>query len=362
LLDRFVIPFIQKKFFENMSWDVSLSLSESLILLGLILVEILLTAITNIMPVVVQNGIKILIQQLEDLVKQEIPTLDKNVFYMEMENIEMFLLLLIIFVVIVIILTPLMIAAFWFSRIVMDEVRRIEQNKEEMQRDYEKKRNLMLSDIAHDLRTPITTISGYAKALNDGMVIDQDKQREYLEAIENKSERMSDLINLLFDYIRMDSTGYSLKKEQVNLPELLRENAALLYSDLEEKQMDLEVCIPEEICMLELDSIQFSRVITNLINNAIRHNKPGTKITLEMVHEAETIRIIVSDNGTDIEDEIAEYIFDPFIVGDASRKSKGGSGLGLSIVKKIVDLHGWNVELKRNQPEYKKAFIITICL
>ncbi|MBR4026369.1 MAG: hypothetical protein IKJ01_02260 [Lachnospiraceae bacterium] len=87
---------------------------------------------------------------------------------------------------------PLVGAAFWFSKIVMDEVKRMDIQKEELRQSYEKRRNLMLSDIAHDLRTPITTILGYSKALNDGMVTSEQKQKEYLYAIEiNQKELMN---------------------------------------------------------------------------------------------------------------------------------------------------------------------------
>lgn len=275
---------------------------------------------------------------------------------------EAALLFLSIFAIIVLFVTPLAVAAFWFSKIIMNEVRRIEQNKEALRKEYEEKRNLMLSDIAHDLRTPITTIAGYAKALNDGMVTEEEKKKEYLDAIENKSERMSDLINLLFEYVKLDSTGFELNIENVDLPELLRENAALLYSDVEDKGMELEISIPEESCMVKVDSLQISRVVTNLISNAIRHNERGTTISLKMVKENETITIIVADDGTPIAKEIADHIFEPFIVGDKSRKTKGGSGLGLSIAKKIVDMHDGSLEYYQNTPEYKKAFIIKLKL
>ena len=263
-------------------------------------------------------------------------------------------------VAIILFLLPFMIAVILFSRMIMDEIQRMEQNKEELRHEYERKRNIMLSDIAHDLRTPITTISGYAKAINDGMVAEEEKKREYLDVIANKSERMSDLINLLFDYVKLDSTAYTLKMETVDLAELLRENAALLYSDVEEKKMGFEICIPEEICQVELDAVQVSRAVANLINNAITHNAPGTTIRLEMRKVMDEITIIVADNGTEIMPKIAEHIFDPFFVGDTSRKSKGGSGLGLSIAKKIVDMHGWSMELVQEYPGYQKAFIIKI--
>lgn len=255
---------------------------------------------------------------------------------------------------------PIVVAAVWFAKIVTEEVERINQLEEDMRLQYERSRNLMLSDIAHDLRTPITTIVGYSKALNDGLITSDEKRKEYLDAIENKAERMSDLITLLFEYVRLDSDNFSLKKTKVDIAELLRENAALLYADVEEKGMEFEIDIPEESYEIELDKLQFSRVITNLINNALKHNDAGTVITLKMVKTENEIQISVSDNGNMISPMIADHIFEPFVVADASRESKNGSGLGLSIAKKIVEMHGWIIELKQYYEEHEKSFVIKI--
>lgn len=261
---------------------------------------------------------------------------------------------------IVIMIIPIILASLMFSKALMDEVHRMDQEKEEMRKGYEKKRNLMLSDIAHDLRTPITTIAGYSKALNDEMVVSEEKKREYLQAIENKSARMSDLINLLFEYVRLDSTNYGLRKDEIDLPELLRTIAASLYSDVEERGMEFEISIPEEVHMVSLDRVQFSRVIVNLINNAMKHNDAGTTISLEMKQNKKGVQVVVSDNGGLIPELLVEQIFEPFAMGDTSRTAQSGSGLGLSIAKKIVEMHGWTLELKQYYEDHQKAFIIEI--
>ena len=261
---------------------------------------------------------------------------------------------------IVIMVIPIVVASLMFSKALVDEVHRMENHKEELRQAYEKKRNLMLSDIAHDLRTPITTIAGYSKALNDEMIISEEKKKEYLQAIENKSARMNDLINLLFEYVRLDSAGYGLRRDEIDLPELLRTIAASLYSDVEEKGMEFAIQIPEEVHMVNLDRVQFSRVIVNLINNAIKHNEAGTVISLEMKLEKDKMKIAVSDNGGCIPTFLAEHIFEPFAMGDASRSAQRGSGLGLSIAKKIVEMHGWTLELKQYYEENEKSFVIEI--
>ena len=261
---------------------------------------------------------------------------------------------------IMLMIIPIIIASFMFARALMDEVQRMEQEKEELHKLYEKKRNLMLSDIAHDLRTPITTIAGYSKALNDDMVISEEKKREYLQAIENKSARINDLIHLLFEYIRLDSDNYGLRREEIDMPELLRTIAASLYSDIEEKGMEFEVSIPEDVHMISVDRVQFSRVVVNLINNAIKHNQSGTEIRLEMRSEKGKTWVTVSDNGELIPTFLAEHIFEPFAMGDVSRTAQSGSGLGLSIAKKIVEMHGWSLELQQYYEEKRKSFVIEI--
>ena len=208
----------------------------------------------------------------------------------------------------------------------------------------------MLSDIAHDLRTPITTASGYARALSDGMV-PEDRKQEYLDAIQTKSVRMNELITLLFDYVRLDSEGFKLNKTDCDICEIVRECAAFQYQDIEDAGMSFDIDIPEEEMIHSADKLQFSRVVTNLLTNAVKHNDKGTTIGLFVEKDESRIRIIVADSGKFIEN--AEDIFEPFVMGDESRNSRGGSGLGLSISKKIVEMHGFSIKLIQ-QPDIKK--------
>jgi signal transduction histidine kinase len=226
--------------------------------------------------------------------------------------------------------------------------------------EFEKRRNSLLSDIAHDLKTPMTTILGYATALTDGLIHDQDKEKQYLEAIKAKSLHMDELIVLLFEYVKLDSKGFTLNLQISDLAELLRENIALLYTDFETKNIEIDMDIPDAIVNYEVDWVQFSRVIGNLLNNAIRYNPQGSVVTIQMVVDNK-IQIIIADNGAFIEKEIAEHIFDPFVTGDKARNTRSGSGLGLSIAKKIVTMHGGNLILDyKENPKYSKAFIISL--
>lgn len=255
-------------------------------------------------------------------------------------------------------LLPYLISAYWYYRAVSGKMKELLAEEKERKEAYDRQRNLLLSDIAHDIKTPLTTVCGYARALVDDMVSEEEKRKEYLHAIYAKSLRMDDLITLLFEYVKMDSDGFSLHKEKADLGELLRENIALLYSDFEENDIELEIDIPEQVFPYEMDKVQFGRAITNVLTNAVRYNEKGTKVRVSL-HE--DYQLCIADNGTPIEDELAEHIFDPFSRGDRTRSTSGGSGLGLSISSKIIEMHGGELRLERQCSDgMVKAFVFSL--
>ncbi len=269
---------------------------------------------------------------------------------------QIFLLLLAIFAII---LAPLAAGVMVYAWLVARRVNELEEQREKEREAYAAKRNRMFSDFAHDLRTPITTIAGYAGALSDGMVKEPAQQKEYLEAIRRKSERMSELINLLFDYVKLGSTDYKLNKKDCDVNELVAEIAASLYTDVEEAGMELIADIPETPFVVSLDRSQAGRLINNLLVNAMRHNPSGTKIAVSVKRIAGAELLAVADSGVPIEGQAAK-LFEPFVKGDKSRSGDRGSGLGLSICKMIADMHGWSIGLAQPYEGYSKAFVVKI--
>ncbi|MDD2980332.1 MAG: HAMP domain-containing sensor histidine kinase [Hespellia sp.] len=252
----------------------------------------------------------------------------------------------------VIYLLPYIFATIVYSKWIVQEVAVLRKQDAIEREAFEQQRNLLLSDIAHDLKTPITTISGYANALKDHVVTEDAKKEEYLKAISVKSIQMSQLINLLFQYVTLDSEGFKLNCSRENLIELLMETVAANYTDIEAAGMELEMDVPEIPILTSLDKIQFSRAVANLIQNAVRHNPEGTVILISVMDLYDHVIIDIADSGEPIEESIREHLFDPFVMGDDSRTHRGGSGLGLSIAAKIMELHGG--ELALIQP-YEKA-------
>ena len=230
----------------------------------------------------------------------------------------------------------------------------------EKQRQYERQRNLLLSDVAHDLKTPMTTVAGYAWALADHEV-SGEKEQEYLDRIYSKTMQMSDLLNLLFTYVKLDSEGFRLNCRKRDLGELVRKVVAEQYEELEARGVALEMDLPQEPVQFSLDELQMERVLVNLIGNAIKHNPRNITLFVEMKEEPSRIRLAIGDSGVPIEETLAEHIFDPFVQGDASRSGKSGSGLGLGIAKKIVEMHGGTITLEqRKRGGMTKAFVICL--
>lgn len=269
-----------------------------------------------------------------------------------------FAIIIIYLGLLVITLLPYAIAALWYYKIISGKVNELMEEEKKRKEEYDKQRNLLLSDIAHDIKTPITTVCGYAKALSEHMVENEPKREEYLQAIYAKSMRMSDLITLLFEYVKLDSTGFELHKEKGDIGELLRENVAILYSDFEERGIELLVDIPETDFPFDMDKIQMGRAISNILTNMVRYNESGNIVSVRL---SESYRIRIADNGVPITDELAEHIFEPFSRGDEARSTTGGTGLGLSIANKIVQMHGGILKLERNCKDgYVKAFHIVL--
>ncbi len=202
----------------------------------------------------------------------------------------------------------------------------------------------IIRDISHDLKTPITSILGYSKAISEGLVINEDEKNIYLDYIYNKTKRINYLVDELFIFSKLDSPGYKLNLEKHDISEFLRELIALYYIDIEEQGFLIEVNIPEESIYSIIDTKALERALGNVIINAIKYNECGTTITVDLIKGDKYVDIIIADNGCGISEDVIENIFEEFVRADKARKTDGGSGLGLAITKKIIELH--NGELK----------------
>ena len=221
-------------------------------------------------------------------------------------------------------------------------LRESEDSKERLIMEKQK----MLADISHDLKTPITVIRGYAKAVADGLT-SPVTQKHYLNTIFTKTEDLTEMINAFYDYGKLEHPEFRLVKERQDLAEFIREYLAFKYDEIDLTGFEIEAEIPDGEVWYSFDGIQLRRVFDNIFSNALKHNPRGTTIYLTLQQTDRSIRIEIGDNGVGIPEEIRENLFDPFMVGDDSRNNRQGSGLGLAVAKKIVELHGGALFLEK---------------
>ena len=253
---------------------------------------------------------------------------------------------------------PVVVGGLVFASMVVRKVRALQEQRERELAQIEQQRSQFVTDIAHDLRTPLMAISGMSHALADGLVRDEAQRDEYLRSICDKSDKMGTLVNAVFDYTKLGSGSFSLDRAEVDLAQLLLREAAAAYTDAEEAGMLLSTCIPEERCPVFADKVQLARVVSNLIVNAIRHNPPGTEVAVILVRQAAAAFVMVADTGTPITGN-PDDLFQPFAQGDTARtQARGGSGLGLSICKRIADMHGFALSISQPYGRFTKAFVL----
>ncbi|OAA90203.1 sensor histidine kinase [Clostridium ljungdahlii] len=213
----------------------------------------------------------------------------------------------------------------------------------------------LLSDISHDLKTPLTSIMGYSKALNDGVVENDKKIKQYLNIIYNKSKRTVSLIENLHEFTKLDNSKFLISKEKCDFCEFVQEIVSEYYNEFEEKDFELEINLPEDEIIYEFDKVEMERAISNIISNILKYNEAGTKAKIELTYDSSKIQLIIADDGVGINENLKENIFEPFVRGDKSRYTKGGTGLGLSIANKIVQKHGGTLTLEKCK-KYKTVF------
>ncbi|WP_322545854.1 sensor histidine kinase, partial [Clostridium perfringens] len=148
--------------------------------------------------------------------------------------------------------------------------------------------------MAHDIKTPITSIMGYSKALNDGTVQDDDEKNIYLNYIYNKTLRLNYLINELFLFTKLDNVDYKLHMEKKDMCEFLRSVVALYYGEIEDAEFNLEIDIQEAPIYCYFDSKELERAIGNLITNSLKYNKRDTTLFIGLNNSREEIEIIIS--------------------------------------------------------------------
>lgn len=235
-----------------------------------------------------------------------------------------------------------------FSELCQDfeEMRRRLKESTEEKSLIEKENRELISNISHDLKTPIAAVKGYVEGIMDGVADTPEKMDRYVRTIYNKTNEMDHLINELTFYSKIDTNRIPYTFNKLNVEDYFEDCSEEVGLELETRGIELVYAnYVEKDVMVIADGEQIRRVIHNIISNAIKYmDKPKGIIQIRIKDVGDFIQIEIEDNGKGIGPKDLPYIFDRFYRTDVSRNSsKGGSGIGLSIVKKILEDHGGKV-------------------
>lgn len=208
-----------------------------------------------------------------------------------------------------------------------------------------RRRQQMLLELSHDIKTPVSTIKSYAYALSENMVPEEELAK-YYTTIATKADRVNQLTVDLFTLLKMESEGYQVEQSRLNFSEMIRTVLTTNYEEITSEGFDLDIEMPDEDFFVDGDERYLTRVVENLLLNAKKYNKSGhqIRVTLSADSGDYAVSLKVKDDGTEIEKEIQETMFLAFVRGEKSRKSDGGTGLGLAITKQIVDKHNGQLQ------------------
>lgn len=210
-------------------------------------------------------------------------------------------------------------------------------------KEAEQRKNDLIVYLAHDLKTPLTSVIGYLTLLQDEPQISPQIRAHYTGIALDKAQRLEDLINEFFDITRFNLTALTLEPGRINLSRMLEQIASEFLPVLAEKELHWHLEIAPDIELL-CDSDKLQRVFDNLIRNAVNYSYAGTEISLVMELAENAVQICIKNHGKTIPPEKLAHIFEQFYRVDSSRISvTGGAGLGLAIAKEIVELHGGSI-------------------
>ncbi len=231
---------------------------------------------------------------------------------------------------------------------------------ERLARENEQKKDELIVYLAHDIKTPLTSMIGYLSLLSEIKDMPQEQRNRYIDIALDKSYRLEYLINELFDVARFNSEKIVLEKEEINLNLMLEQIADDFYPTLKEMNKKINFTSDEKT-ILYADPDKLSRVFNNLIKNAVNYSKENTDIDISILNKENQATVKITNKGKQIPKEKLDKIFEKFYRLDSSRTSKtGGSGLGLAIAKEIVELHGGRIYAESDMKETNFSVILPI--
>jgi len=215
------------------------------------------------------------------------------------------------------------------------------------EREAERTKNELITSVAHDLRTPLTSILGYMEYLAMDKKLDDVTRAKYIHVVYVKAKRLQKLIEDLFSFTKLNYGKIAMKLGKVDLVMLLNQLLEDFYPSFEEKDMTCEFCCQESAILIDADGNLLARLFDNLINNAVKYGAEGKLIRVEAEKDTDQVIVRVINYGYVIHKDDLDKIFNKFYRVEQSRsENTGGTGLGLAIVKNVVDMHRGKISVK----------------
>ena len=225
----------------------------------------------------------------------------------------------------------------------------------------EKRRSDFVANVAHELKTPMTTIAGFADGILDG-TIPREQEAKYLRTISDETKRLNRLVRSMLDLSRMDSAGQEeLRRRSFDVSEVLARTLLLFEGKINAKKLDVDALIPEDPMLVRGDADAITQVIYNLLENAVKFSDPGSVLGVSLFKKGEKAYVSIRNHGDTIPAEELSLIFDRFHKTDRSRSAdRDGYGLGLYIVKTIVNNHGEDITVTSRDGITEFLFSLTL--
>ncbi|SDZ53936.1 HAMP domain-containing protein [Evansella caseinilytica] len=217
----------------------------------------------------------------------------------------------------------------------------------------------LITNVSHDLRTPLTSVIGYLRLIDDDRYKDEVELRYYVNIAYEKSKRLERMVNDLFEYTRVSSGGLKLAVTPINLVELIGQLAAHFSLQLAEAGMEIILSFEKDKVMIPADGDKLMRVFENLISNAVKYGKDGKKVVIKLAEKENSVLVQVINYGSRIPSTELPHVFERFYRVEKSRSlDTGGSGLGLAIAKNIIDLHQGTISVVSD--DYETVFKVEL--
>lgn len=218
----------------------------------------------------------------------------------------------------------------------------------------------MISNISHDLRTPLTSMLGYMELILNDQSLSEDEKGQYIKIVYDKGNHLYNLMEEFFQVSKLESNDVSLEIRKINVSEIIKQNIISFFNEFEKLNMKPQINILEEDIYAFGDEKALNRILNNLISNALKYGSEGTAMGIDLREDENYVSVDVWDNGAGIPKEEIDYVFDRLYTVEKSRKlNLKSSGLGLTIVKKLVKNQNGSISVK-SIPFEKTEFTFTL--